>query len=405
MNLIRNFENRVSEAFGSAPQGYTAPFSFKRLARQAAKQMETETFVIDGIDTAPALYTILVSGIDDVAMRPLYPRITQEVVGLVKAQAQAKGYVFVGEPLARFLVDPKLRSGKFAVFADNVDAATLERLRAEEAAFLSGASAVGGAAADRRAGRTRRPTRRPARVAQPVAEEPQQLDDLLVPIIPESAAVMAASAAAPVPEALDASGSFASAPEVIPSLASIPDPLAEPAADHISTVFDVPDATAEALDDSASMGLDIMPVDFLDDNVRASQLSVPRVDAVPDVVDVPVTRRRVDPVDAPSDLGTDDGENYPVTCVLVDRQTGRTYLGTAPSTPIGRERLTGAIVLRDPNVSRRHALLTYDGAAWFIQDLGSTNGTLVNDVEVTQCQLHDGDLVTVGLMNLEFREG
>ena len=238
-----------------------------------------------------------------------------------------------------------------------------------------------------------------------MAEEPQQLDDLLVPIIPESAAVMAASAAAPVPEALDASGSFASAPEVIPSLASIPDPLAEPAADHISTVFDVPDATAEALDDSASMGLDIMPVDFLDDNVRASQLSVPRVDAVPDVVDVPVTRRRVDPVDAPSDLGTDDGENYPVTCVLVDRQTGRTYLGTAPSTPIGRERLTGAIVLRDPNVSRRHALLTYDGAAWFIQDLGSTNGTLVNDVEVTQCQLHDGDLVTVGLMNLEFREG
>ncbi len=405
MNLIRNFENRVSEAFGSAPQGYTAPFSFKRLARQAAKQMETETFVIDGVDTAPALYTILVSGIDDVAMRPLYPRITQEVVGLVKAQAQAKGYVFVGEPLARFLVDPKLRSGKFAVFAENVDAATLERLRAEEAAFLSGASAVGGAAADRRAGRTRRPTRRPARVAQPVAEEPQQLDDLLVPIIPESAAVMAASAAAPVPEALDASGSFASAPEVIPSLASIPDPLAEPAADHISTVFDVPDATAEALDDSASMGLDIMPVDFLDDNVRASQLSVPRVDAVPDVVDVPVTRRRVDPVDAPSDLGTDDGENYPVTCVLVDRQTGRTYLGTAPSTPIGRERLTGAIVLRDPNVSRRHALLTYDGAAWFIQDLGSTNGTLVNDVEVTQCQLHDGDLVTVGLMNLEFREG
>lgn len=111
MNLIRNFENRVSEAFGSAPQGYTAPFSFKRLARQAAKQMEAETFVIDGVDTAPALYTVLVSGTDDVAMRPLYPRITQEVVGLVKAQARAKNYVFVGEPLARFLVDPKLRSG------------------------------------------------------------------------------------------------------------------------------------------------------------------------------------------------------------------------------------------------------------------------------------------------------
>ena len=402
MNLIRNFENRVSEAFGSAPQGYTAPFSFKRLARQAAKQMEAETFVIDGVDTAPALYTVLVSGTDDVAMRPLYPRITQEVVGLVKAQARAKNYVFVGEPLARFLVDPKLRSGKFAVFAENVDAATLERLRAEEAAFLSGASAVGGAAADRRAARTRKPTRRPIRTARPVAKEPQQLDDQLMPIIPEVAPV---AAVAPVPDALGASGSIA---EVVPSLASIPDPLAEPAVmparEPIPTVFDVPDMSAEPLDDSASMGLDIMPVDFFDENVRASQLSVPKIDSAPEVVDVPVTQRRVDPVDAPTDLVIDD-EDYPVTCVLVDRQTGRTYIGTAPATPIGRERLTGAIILRDPNVSRRHALLTYDGEAWFIQDQGSTNGTLVNDVEITKCQLHDGDLITVGLMNLEFKEG
>lgn len=402
MNLIRNFENRVSEAFGSAPQGYTAPFSFKRLARQAAKQMEAETFVIDGVDTAPALYTVLVSGTDDVAMRPLYPRITQEVVGLVKAQARAKNYVFVGEPLARFLVDPKLRSGKFAVFAENVDAATLERLRAEEAAFLSGASAVGGAAADRRAARTRKPTRRPIRTARPEAKEPQQLDDQLVPIIPEVAPV---AAVAPVPDALGASGSIA---EVVPSLASIPDPLAEPAVmpvrESIPTVFDVPDVSAEPLDDSASMGLDIMPVDFFDENVRASQLSVPKIDSAPEVVDVPVTQRRVDPVDAPTDLVIDD-EDYPVTCVLVDRQTGRTYIGTAPATPIGRERLTGAIILRDPNVSRRHALLTYDGEAWFIQDQGSTNGTLVNDVEITKCQLHDGDLITVGLMNLEFKEG
>jgi len=402
MNLIRNFENRVSEAFGSAPQGYTAPFSFKRLARQAAKQMEAETFVIDGVDTAPALYTVLVSGTDDVAMRPLYPRITQEVVGLVKAQARAKNYVFVGEPLARFLVDPKLRSGKFAVFAENVDAATLERLRAEEAAFLSGASAVGGAAADRKAARTRKPTRRPIRTARPAAKEPQQLDDQLMPIIPEVAPV---AAVAPVPDALGASGSIA---EVVPSLASIPDPLAEPAVmparEPIPTVFDVPDVSAEPLDDSASMGLDIMPVDFFDENVRASQLSVPKIDSAPEVVDVPVTQRRVDPVDAPTDLVIDD-EDYPVTCVLVDRQTGRTYIGTAPATPIGRERLTGAIILRDPNVSRRHALLTYDGEAWFIQDQGSTNGTLVNDVEITKCQLHDGDLITVGLMNLEFKEG
>jgi len=39
-----------------------------------------------------------------------------------------------------------------------------------------------------------------------------------------------------------------------------------------------------------------------------------------------------------------------------------------------------------------------------IIDLHSTNGTLVNDIDIDECILRDGDLVTVGLVNLEFRE-
>ena len=66
---------------------------------------------------------------------------------------------------------------------------------------------------------------------------------------------------------------------------------------------------------------------------------------------------------------------------------------------------TGGIVLRDPNVSRRHAELSHHGSGWTITDLNSTNGTLVNDVDVDQCALRDGDLITLGLTNLEFREG
>ena len=76
----------------------------------------------------------------------------------------------------------------------------------------------------------------------------------------------------------------------------------------------------------------------------------------------------------------------------------------APSAVIGRERSQASIVLRDPNVSRSHAELTHDGTGWRITDLNSTNGTLVNDVDVTSCPLQDGDLITVGLVNLEFRE-
>ncbi|MBQ9006704.1 MAG: FHA domain-containing protein [Atopobiaceae bacterium] len=153
------------------------------------------------------------------------------------------------------------------------------------------------------------------------------------------------------------------------------------------------------LDDSASMGLDIVPVDFLDDNVSASQLSVPEVE-------VPLTQRRVPAVEAPSADDDLPAEEAVPSFLLVDHQSGRTYRGTGQHVVIGRERMHCDIVFHDPNISRRHAELTFDEASgtWFVRDLGSTNGTLVNDVDVAQCQLHDGDLITLGLMNLEFRE-
>lgn len=90
--------------------------------------------------------------------------------------------------------------------------------------------------------------------------------------------------------------------------------------------------------------------------------------------------------------------------MLIDRKTGQTYNVTSPRAIIGRERNRGGVVLRDPNVSRRHAELSYDGRTWRIADLNSTNGTLVNDVDVDECALRSGDLITLGLTNLEFRE-
>ncbi len=92
------------------------------------------------------------------------------------------------------------------------------------------------------------------------------------------------------------------------------------------------------------------------------------------------------------------------TCLLIDRQSGRTFTASAPRTIIGRERTPGGVLLRDPNVSRSHAELSFDGQGWRIRDLNSTNGTLVNDVDVDECPLRDGDLITLGLTNLEFRE-
>jgi pSer/pThr/pTyr-binding forkhead associated (FHA) protein len=86
-------------------------------------------------------------------------------------------------------------------------------------------------------------------------------------------------------------------------------------------------------------------------------------------------------------------------------QTGQTYSITDRTASIGRISTAGGIVLRDPNVSRTHAELEFDGKVWLVRDLNSTNGTLVNGEDVTEAVLHSGDVLTIGLTDLEFQAG
>jgi diguanylate cyclase (GGDEF)-like protein len=58
------------------------------------------------------------------------------------------------------------------------------------------------------------------------------------------------------------------------------------------------------------------------------------------------------------------------------------------------------------SVSRRHARLVRVGDAWAVEDLGSTNGTFVNDRKVAGREmLADGDLVRCGEAILKFLTG
>jgi hypothetical protein len=55
------------------------------------------------------------------------------------------------------------------------------------------------------------------------------------------------------------------------------------------------------------------------------------------------------------------------------------------------------IVISDPQVSRRHASLSWDGTRWIIQDLGSRNGTFINGVQLTAPGvLQSGDQIGLG---------
>lgn len=55
------------------------------------------------------------------------------------------------------------------------------------------------------------------------------------------------------------------------------------------------------------------------------------------------------------------------------------------------------IKLEDPFASSRHAMITRQGRTLAIQDLGSTNGTYVNDETLEGARsLHDGDRIRIG---------
>jgi hypothetical protein len=61
------------------------------------------------------------------------------------------------------------------------------------------------------------------------------------------------------------------------------------------------------------------------------------------------------------------------------------------------------VVLADPNVSRHHAEVRPSGDGFVVVDLGSTNGTKVNDARVAEHQLRDGDEVRFGNTVMHFQ--
>ena len=54
------------------------------------------------------------------------------------------------------------------------------------------------------------------------------------------------------------------------------------------------------------------------------------------------------------------------------------------------------LVLEDTRVSKQHALLRWTGRGWQLEDLGSTNGTLVNDKPASGAELRAADWISFG---------
>ncbi len=62
------------------------------------------------------------------------------------------------------------------------------------------------------------------------------------------------------------------------------------------------------------------------------------------------------------------------------------------------------LVLSDTAVSAEHARLEHTGRGWIVSDLGSTNGTKVNETTIHgRARLAEGDVLTVGTVQLQVR--
>ena len=71
---------------------------------------------------------------------------------------------------------------------------------------------------------------------------------------------------------------------------------------------------------------------------------------------------------------------------------------------LGRASDNDSIISEDPTVSRYHALIYLRDGKYFVDDLGSRNGTWINEERVASTgELNPGDVLHLGLTKLVFR--
>ena len=108
-----------------------------------------------------------------------------------------------------------------------------------------------------------------------------------------------------------------------------------------------------------------------------------RPQSAPSPAPQPVTGPALDVID-PAGSGRAAGETIPLQTI--------NSLGRGPQ---------NTIVVNGISVSADHALVSYRLGQWWVEDVGSRNGTYLNDVRIDQpTVIHGGDVIRVGMVSL-----
>lgn len=88
-------------------------------------------------------------------------------------------------------------------------------------------------------------------------------------------------------------------------------------------------------------------------------------------------------------------ENIIEGLILIDQQAKTYEIGKETGWSVGRDP-TNSLVLNDIKVSRQHAVIRWEGTAFVVRDLGSRNGSFVNNDRIQVQPLIDGDILRIG---------
>jgi len=69
---------------------------------------------------------------------------------------------------------------------------------------------------------------------------------------------------------------------------------------------------------------------------------------------------------------------------------------------IGRGKQSSDLTLKDPNVSRQHAMIEFQNGVYFMVDMGSTNGVEFNGQRIARKQIGEGDVFRICDHDLRF---
>lgn len=82
-----------------------------------------------------------------------------------------------------------------------------------------------------------------------------------------------------------------------------------------------------------------------------------------------------------------------------------TFALREPMTVLGRGEGIADLDVGDETASRRHACIEYKDGGFWLADMGSTNGTILNGDMVGKARLADGDVIQIGTAVLRFERG